>query len=74
MSYWNLLNLCYVQISMTENPEERGKDSKKVAKGNIEQQPQPEILDNQDPSVPVKVSGGREGKAITLTGSITTVL
>ena len=74
MSYWDLLNLSYVYISMTENPEERGKDSKKVAKGNIEKQHQPELLDKQDPTVPVKVTGGREGKAINLTGSNTTVL
>ena len=74
MSYWNLLNLCYVQVSMSENPEKRGKDSKKVAKGNIEQQPQPEPLYKQDPTEPVKVTGGREGKAINVTGSNSTVL
>jgi hypothetical protein len=44
--------------------QRRDKDSKKVAKGNIEQQPQPEPLDKQDPTEPVKVTGGREGKAI----------
>ena len=32
---------------MSEKPEERDKDSKKVAEDNIEQQPQPEPLDKQ---------------------------
>ena len=59
---------------MSENPEERGKDSKKVAKGNIEQQPQPEALDKQDPTEPVKVTGGHERKAINVAGSNATVL
>lgn len=59
---------------MSENPEERSKDSKKVAKGDIEQQPQPEPLDKQDPTEPVKVTGGHEGKAINITGSNSTVL
>jgi hypothetical protein len=53
--------------------QRRDKDSKKVAKGNIEQQPQPEPLDKQDPTEPVKVTGGREGKAINVTGSNATV-
>jgi hypothetical protein len=63
-------------MGMSENPEKRGKDSKKVAKGNIEQQqqPQPEPLDKQDPTEPVKVTGGREGKAMNITGSNTTVI
>jgi hypothetical protein len=61
---------------MSEDPEKRGKDSKKVAKGNIEQQqqPQPEPLDKQDPTEPVKVAGGREGKAINIEGSNATAL
>ena len=59
---------------MSENPEERGKDSKKVAKGNIEQQSQPEPLDKQDPTEPVKVTGGHERKAINVAGSNATVL
>jgi hypothetical protein len=59
---------------MSENPEERGKDSKKVAKDNIEQQPQPEPLDKQDPTEPVKVTGGHERKAINVAGSNATVL
>jgi hypothetical protein len=59
---------------MSENPEKRGKDSKKVAKGNIEQQPQPEPLDKQDPTEPVKVTGGHERKAINVAGSNATVL
>jgi hypothetical protein len=59
---------------MSEDPEKRGKDSKKVAKGNIEQQPQPEPLDKQDPTEPVKVTGGREGKAINIEGSNATAL
>jgi hypothetical protein len=59
---------------MSENPEERSKDSKKVAKGNIEQQPQPDPLDKQDPTEPVKVTGGREGKAINIEGSNATAL
>lgn len=49
---------------MSDKPERRNKDTKKAAKGNIEQ-PQP--LDKQDPSEPVSVgsghgSSGREGK------------
>jgi hypothetical protein len=45
---------------MSEQPEGRAKGSKKAAKGNIEQSPQPEPLDKQDPTEPVKVSGSRE--------------
>jgi hypothetical protein len=45
--------------SMSEQPEGRAKGSEKAAKGNIEQ-PQPEPLDKQDPTEPVKVSGSRE--------------
>jgi hypothetical protein len=46
----------------------------KVAKGNIEQQPQPEPLDKQDPTEPVKVTGGPKGKAINIEGSNATAL
>jgi hypothetical protein len=59
---------------MSENLEKRGKDSKKVAEDNIEQQPQPEPLDKQDPTEPVKVTSRREGKAINITGSNATGL
>ena len=51
---------------MSEQPEERNKDSKKAAKDNIEQ---PEPLGKEDPTEPVTIgnedssSSGREGKA-----------
>jgi hypothetical protein len=45
---------------MSEQPEGRAKDSKKAAKGNIEQPQHPEPLDKQDPTEPVKVSGSKE--------------
>jgi hypothetical protein len=51
---------------MSEQPEERNRDSKKTAKDNIEQ---PGPVDKQDPTEPVTVgsgggsSSGREGKA-----------
>jgi hypothetical protein len=45
---------------MTEQPEGRAEESKKAAKGNIEQQPPPEPLDKQDPTEPVKVGGSKE--------------
>lgn len=50
----------YSSSIMSEQPEGRAKDSEKTAKGNIEQQPQPEPLDKQDPTEPVKVSGRKE--------------
>jgi hypothetical protein len=53
---------------MNQNSEERGKNTKKVAKGNIEQ-PQPEPLDKQDPTEPVKITSQREGKTVDVTGS-----
>jgi hypothetical protein len=59
---------------MSEKPEERDKDSKKVAEDNIEQQPQPEPLDKQDPTEPVKVAEGHGGKAINIEGSTATIL
>jgi hypothetical protein len=42
---------------MSENPEQRNKDSKKVAKENIEQP-----VDKQNPTEPVQVGGAKEGK------------
>ena len=48
---------------MTEQPEGRAEESKKAAKGNIEQQqPQLEPVDNQDPTEPVKVTRAKEQK------------
>jgi hypothetical protein len=48
---------------MTEQPEGRAEESKKAAKSNIEQQPQPpEPIDKQDPTEPVKVRGVKEQK------------
>jgi hypothetical protein len=49
-------------ISMSEQPEERNRDSKNASKDNIEQP-----LEKQDPTEPVTVgsgkgSSGREGK------------
>jgi hypothetical protein len=44
---------------MSEQPEERTKSSEKAAKANIEQ---PEPIDKQDPTEPVKVSGVKETK------------
>jgi hypothetical protein len=46
---------------MTEQPEGRAEESKKAAKSNIEQ-PQPEPIDKQDPTEPVKVTGAKEQK------------
>jgi hypothetical protein len=59
---------------MSEKPEERDEDSKKVAEDNIEQQLQPEPLDKQDPIKPVKVADGRGGKTINIEGSNATIL
>ena len=43
---------------MSEKPEERNKGSKKAAEDNIEQP-----VDKQDdPTEPVQVGGGKEGK------------
>jgi hypothetical protein len=52
-------------MMMSEQPEERNKDSRKAAKDSIEQ---PGPVDKQDPTEPVTVgsgkgSSGREGKA-----------
>ena len=46
---------------MSESPEDRSRDSKKVAEDSIEQP-----LDKQDPTEPVKVSGAKEGKGTSL--------
>jgi hypothetical protein len=43
---------------MTEQPEGCARESKKAAKSNIEQQSQPEPIDKQDPTEPVKVTTG----------------
>lgn len=50
---------------MSEQPEKRNKDSKRVSEESIEQ---PEPIGKQDPTEPVTVGGGkgssgREGKA-----------
>ncbi|HKU48431.1 MAG TPA: hypothetical protein VJP79_00650 [Nitrososphaera sp.] len=46
---------------MSENPEERNRDSRKASDSNIEQQAEPP-LDKTDPTEPVKVGGAKEGK------------
>jgi hypothetical protein len=51
---------------MSEKPEKRDRDSKKVAKDHIEQQSQPEPLDKQDPTEPVKVMSGHKGRRINM--------
>lgn len=50
---------------MSQNPEERNKDSRKSSESNIEQSPEPPV-DRQDPTEPVKVSGLKEGKGAGL--------
>ena len=50
---------------MSEKPEDRNRDSKKSAEDNIEQP-----LDKQDPTEPVQVRGGKEGKGTTAGGSL----
>jgi hypothetical protein len=50
---------------MSKKPDQRVKDSKKITEDNIEQ-PQPEPLDKQDPTRPVKVTDRRQGKAINI--------
>jgi hypothetical protein len=57
------------KLAMSEKPEERYKEAKKIAEDNIEQQqqPTPEPLDKQDQTEPVKAQ--RDGKAINITGS-----
>lgn len=46
---------------MTEQPEVHARESKKAGKSNIEQ-PQPEPIDKQDPTEPVKVTSAKEQK------------
>jgi hypothetical protein len=41
---------------MSQNPQERSKDSKKAAEDNIEQK-----IGNEDPTEPVEVTGKGEG-------------
>ena len=48
---------------MSNNPEERNKDSRKVAENNIEQ---PEPVEKRDPDEPVRV--GTDGQANTRGG------
>jgi hypothetical protein len=55
-------------VTMSNNPEERNKDSRKAAENNIEQQAEPP-LDKTDPTEPVRVGGAKEGKG-TSTQSI----
>ena len=47
--------------------------SKEVAEDNIERS-EPEPMDKQDPTEPVKVPKGSEGKAVNITGSNAAVL
>ncbi len=44
---------------MSENPEQRNKDSKKVSEENIEQS-----VDKRNPTEPVQVGGAKEGKGM----------
>lgn len=46
---------------MSQNPEERNRDSRKSSDNNIEQQAEP--LNKQDPTEPVQVSGSKGDKA-----------
>lgn len=48
---------------MTQQPDDRSKDSGKAAKNNIAQ---PEPFDKQDPTEPVKVSGAKEAKGASM--------
>ena len=58
--------LSIIQFTMSENS--RGKE-RKQANSNIKQ-PQPEPLDKQDPTEPVRVSGQQKGKVpLTAAGS-----
>ncbi len=62
---------------MSEQPEERSKDSKRVARDHIKQQQQPEPVGKQDPTETVTVessgsqgggSAAREGKGTAAAG------
>lgn len=57
---------------MSEQPEGRTKDSEKAARNNIEQQ-QPEPMDKQDPTEPVKVTGRGSSETATETGANSTL-
>jgi len=46
---------------MSEQPEERNRESRKAGENNLEQPAPP--VDKQDPTNPVKVGGEWEGKA-----------
>lgn len=50
---------------MSNNPEERNRDSRKSAESNIDQASEPPI-DRQDPTEPVKVSGSKETKGASI--------
>jgi hypothetical protein len=50
---------------MSENPEQRNKDSRKASEGNIEQQAEPPV-GKTDPTEPVKVSGAKESKGTSM--------
>ena len=45
-----------VMLLMSENPEERNRESRKANENNIEQQAEPP-LNKQDPTEPVEVKG-----------------
>ena len=47
---------------MSENPEERNRDSRKASENNIEQPAAEPPLDKTDPTGPVRVGGAKEGK------------
>jgi len=46
---------------MSDNPEERNRESRKAGENNLDQPAPP--VDKQDPTNPVKVGGSKEGKA-----------
>ena len=48
---------------MSKDPQKRNKETKETSKGTIDQ---PEPLDKQDPTEPVKVSGSKESKGASL--------
>ena len=49
---------------MSQNPQERSKDSKKVAEDKIDQQ-----TDNEDPTESVEFTGEGEGKVAYIAGT-----
>jgi hypothetical protein len=48
---------------MSNNPEERNRDSRKSEENGLTQETQPEPIDKQDPTNPVQVQGDSTGKA-----------